>query len=150
LSSGLVQRAKGRHGKVAMLADGRGLYLRIGPSGSKSWIMRYQIDGRVHDMGLGPYPEISLAEARDRCLAQRRVKVDGVDPIAARKAERLAQRLTDAKAMTFRQFAEAYILAHRAGWKTWARFCATTPTGGQVVPSRHRAGAAEGGLRWEP
>jgi integrase len=117
LSSGQVQRAKGRPGKVAMLADGRGLYLRIGPNGSKSWIMRYQIDGRVHDMGLGPYPEIGLAEARDRCLAQRRVKVDGVDPIAVRKAERLAQRLTDAKAMSFRQCAEAYILAHRAGWK---------------------------------
>ena len=45
--------------------DGRGLYLRIGPSGAKSWIFRYMIDGKRHDLGMGTIYDTTLAEARD-------------------------------------------------------------------------------------
>ena len=48
----------GRHG------DGDGLYLNIAPSGSKSWVQRIVVDGRRRDIGLGPYPAVSLARAR--------------------------------------------------------------------------------------
>ena len=51
--------------KPGLLADGGGLYLRIGPTGAKSWVYRYQLSGRRHDMGIGPYPLISLADARE-------------------------------------------------------------------------------------
>jgi integrase len=73
--------------------------------------------GTAHNMGLGPFPDISLAEARERAAAQRRLRLDGADPIATRKASRMAAGLDAAKAMTFRQCAEAYIASHQAGWR---------------------------------
>lgn len=57
--------------RAGMLADGKGLYLRVGPTGAKSWIFRYRREGRRHDLGLGPYPDIGLADARERATAQR-------------------------------------------------------------------------------
>ena len=75
LSSRAVQTARASD-KPRMLSDGKGLYLRVGPS-SKSWVYRYASDGRSHDMGLGPYPEISLAEARERATAQRKLRLNG-------------------------------------------------------------------------
>ncbi len=63
-------------------SDGKGLLLRVGPTGSKSWVFRYTTAGKVHDMGLGPYPERSLADARDLAMAQRRLRLDGKDPLA--------------------------------------------------------------------
>ena len=103
--------------KPGMHLDGRGLYLRIGPGGSKSWVYRFALAGKTRDMGLGPYPEISLAEAREQAAAQRKLRLDGTDPIAVRQAGRQQAKLNSAKLMTFRACAEAYIAAHRAGWK---------------------------------
>lgn len=108
-------RAPAKHAKF--LPDGRGLYLRVSAAGTKSWIYRYRKGERLHDMGLGPYPDISLAEARERAAAQRKLRIDGNDPITARQASRMASRLDAAKVMTFRQCAEAYIAAHQTGWR---------------------------------
>jgi hypothetical protein len=55
LSAIEVQKAKG----PAVLHDGGGLYLRVSPRGAKSWVFRFQLDGKRRDMGLGPYPDIS-------------------------------------------------------------------------------------------
>ena len=61
---------------------GKNLYLLVAASGSGSWIFRYQMDGRRRDMGLGPWPELSVQEARDKSMGYRRmVKIDGLDPI---------------------------------------------------------------------
>ena len=100
-----------------MYADGAGLYLLVGRTGSKSWVYRYRQDGRLRDMGLGPLHTVSLAEARDAALACRKLRREGGDPIEARRAGRTQVRLDAAKAMTFRQCAEAYIAAHKPGWK---------------------------------
>lgn len=100
-----------------LTADGGGLYFRVTPTGGRSWVFRYMVDGRRRDMGLGPYPDITLAAAREKATTLRRQKLDGVDPLAAKAATRGAARLAAAKAMTFRQCAEAYIGAHKAGWK---------------------------------
>jgi integrase len=97
--------------------DGRGLYLRVQPGGARSWLLRYQIAGKVHDLGLGSYPEIGLADARGRALAARRVKANGNDPLAMRRAEREAKRIEEARSITFRDCAERYIAAHEAGWR---------------------------------
>ena len=52
--------------KVAgYLADGGSLYFQITATGARSWAFRFQLDGRRREMGLGPYPEISLAAARE-------------------------------------------------------------------------------------
>jgi integrase len=68
-------------------------------------------------MGLGPTHTVTLAEARQKALECRKLRLDGSDPIAIRHAKRVAAKLDAAKVMTFRQCAEAYIDAHRAGWR---------------------------------
>jgi integrase len=68
-------------------------------------------------MGLGPLALYGLADARAKALDARRKRHDGIDPIEARRAERARQRLDAAKAITFKQCAEAYVAAHRAGWR---------------------------------
>jgi integrase len=105
--------------KPGMHADGGGLYLHVSASGARSWIFRWKRGGRSHDMGLGTAgnDDVGLAEARELASEARRVIRGGGDPIAARKAARLQEQIAAAKAMTFRQCAEAYIKAHSAGWR---------------------------------
>jgi integrase len=79
--------------------------------------VRYSRNGHTHDFGLGAYPQVSLAAARlarDAVLAKLR---DGIDPVEERRAQRLAPKLERARAMTFRQCADAYITAQEVGWK---------------------------------
>jgi integrase len=101
----------------SMLCDGHGLYLRIGPTGAKSWVYRYRQGARLHDLGLGPLYTVSLKEAREKALAARKLRLDDIDPIEAKRAKRLTARVEAAKAMTFKACAEAYIAAHSAGWR---------------------------------
>ena len=103
--------------KPGLYGDGGGLYLRVAPTGAKTWIYRFMIAGERFDMGLGSTSVFSLKDARDRAMKARRLVADGINPIEQRKAERTAAALDAAKAMTFRQCAESYIEAHRAGWK---------------------------------
>jgi integrase len=100
-----------------MYADGGGLYLRVTPEGTKNWVLRFMIDRRPRWMGLGPLALYGLQEARTKALDARRKRHEGIDPIAARRAERARQRLDAAKAVSFKQCAEAYISSHRAGWR---------------------------------
>jgi integrase len=103
-----------------LYGDGKGLYLRVGEGTAKSWVLRYMLDGRAREMGLGSYHDLSLAEARERARGYRKLAKDGVDPIDQRRDHRLAQRAERERAkgaMTFRQCAERYIAAHEAGWK---------------------------------
>ena len=108
-----VEKAK----KPGMYADGGGLYLRVTPEGAQNWVLRYMLDRRPRWMGLGPLALYGLQEARAKALDARRKRHEGIDPIEARRAERARQRLDAAKAITFKQCAEAYINAHRAGWR---------------------------------
>ena len=113
LSAVEVAKAKG----PAVLHDGGGLYLRIAPTGAKSWVFRFQIEGKRRDMGLGPYPDVTLARAREKAAAHRAQSREGADPIAAKRAERQAQLLAEAKGRTFREVAEEYIARNEAGWR---------------------------------
>jgi integrase len=96
--------------KVGMLNDGGGLYLK----GGSSWIFRYALNGRKRDLGLGPALDISLADARGRAAEARRLRLDGKDPIEARRASRAAQAPT----VTFAQAGADYIKAHAPGWRS--------------------------------
>jgi integrase len=113
LSAVEVAKAKGR----VVLHDGGGLYLRVSGKGTKSWVFRFQLDGKRHDMGLGPYPDISLAEARAKATQHRKLRHDGIDPLAAKTAQRHAQRLSAAKGRTFREVAEGFIGRNEVGWR---------------------------------
>lgn len=97
--------------------DGAGLYLQIGPSGSKSWIYRYTLRGKTREMGLGPLLTFSLAEARERAKAQRKVLADGIDPIEARNALQAQKTLQRANTLTFAECAKQFIEDKRAGWR---------------------------------
>jgi integrase len=108
-----VEKAK----EPGMYADGGGLYLRVTPQGAKNWVLRYMLNRTPHWMGLGPLALYGLQEARVRALDARRKRHDGIDPIEARRAERARQRLEAAKVITLAEVAEAYIAAHKAGWR---------------------------------
>ena len=113
-----VEKLKGGETpKPGMYADGGGLYLRVTPAGARNWVLRYMLNRKPRWMGLGPLALYGLAEARNRALAARRQRHDGIDPIEARRAERARQRLDAAKAVTFKQCAESYIASHKAGWR---------------------------------
>ncbi len=105
--------------KPGMHADGGGLYLHVSASGARSWVYRWMRDGRSHDMGLGTAgpDDVTLAKARELASKARAVVRDGGNPIAARKAARLQQKIEAAKSMTFDACAGAYIEAHKAGWR---------------------------------
>lgn len=113
LSAIEVAKAKG----PAVLHDGGGLYLRVSATGGKSWVFRYQVDGKRRDMGLGPFPDVSLAEARSKAAAHRSQRRDGADPLAIKRAGQQASRLADAKGRTFREVAEEYIARNEAAWR---------------------------------
>jgi integrase len=68
-------------------------------------------------MGLGSAGTFSLAEAREKALACRKLCAEGLDPIEVRQVQRQDAAIESARAMTFRQCATAYIEAHRAGWR---------------------------------
>lgn len=98
-------------------ADGGNLVLQVAPSGSKSWIFRYTLDGKTREMGLGSVATFTLAEARERAAEQRKLLSDGKDPIAVRNELEVARRLAEANVITFDQAAAQYIEAHEPGWK---------------------------------
>jgi integrase len=64
---------------------GEGLYLTISPSGSRTWMLRYQVHGRRHDAGLGRYPEVSLTDARRAAFEAHQKISAGLDPILERR-----------------------------------------------------------------
>jgi hypothetical protein len=79
LTDTAVRNAKSRD-KSYKLSDGKGLYLQVEPSGSKLWRLKYRFVGKEKKLSLGAYPEVSLAQARDRQIDARRTLANGVDP----------------------------------------------------------------------
>jgi hypothetical protein len=100
---------------------GDGLWLQVTATKTggvtKSWLLRYMLNGTARQMGLGSIKMFSLKEARDRAKKFRQQLADGIDPIQARREQRDAQRAEVAKRKTFIECAEAYIAAHEAGWR---------------------------------
>jgi hypothetical protein len=116
LNATRLPSTRGYHG------DGGGLFLRVGPTGAKSWVFRYRVEGRLHEMGLGALHTINLAEAREAALDCRKDLLafqqgKAEHPLAVRQAARAASKVAAAKAITFRECAERYIEAHQAGWR---------------------------------
>jgi integrase len=100
-----------------MYADGGGLYLQVNKNGSRSWIFRFKQNGRTRDMGLGSLTTVSLAAAREIAADCRRRRLAGLDPIETRKAERREVQLAAAQSITFDQCRDAFIQAHKVGWR---------------------------------
>lgn len=99
-----------RHMKDAgFYADGNGLYLKVDKSGAKRWIQRIVIHGKRTDMGLGSVSLVSLAEARDKAIQNRKVARDGGDPLTTRRQ--------NTAVMTFEQAARQ---VHADRLPTWS------------------------------
>ncbi len=79
--------------KPVKLSDGRGLYLLVSPAGSKLWRWKYRVLGKEKVMALGAYPDVSLAQAREGLDKARKVLAAGSDPMAVRKADKVATRV---------------------------------------------------------
>jgi integrase len=108
-----IARAK----EAGYLADGGGLYLQVTATGARSWIFRFQLDGRRREMGLGPFPEISLAEARNLAAEKRTLAKAGRDPIAERNAQRARHRLEAGRAVTWDQAVDQFLADHETTWR---------------------------------
>ena len=101
----------GRHG------DGNGLYLNVAPSGRKSWVQRIVVGGRRRDIGLGPYPTVSLARARAIAQTNRSAVAEGRDPVAEKRE---AREVALKRAPSIPTFAEAASRVIELRHPTWS------------------------------
>jgi integrase len=108
---GKLTDLKVKNAKPGVYGDGAGLYLRVKPSGAKSWVLRVQFQGRRQDVGLGGYPaDRSLTEAREEAAKLRKLARRGGNAIAERDREKVA----------IPTFKEAMIAAHDELKKGWS------------------------------
>jgi integrase len=125
LSAVMVKALRFPGGKTrpVRFGDGDGLYLQVAPGDTKSWLLRYMLDGKSREMGLGPAgdPPLGVPLAKARVLAaEARAKLrQRVDPIAHRDAEREAKARaeTEAAERTFKAATEALLESKRSGWR---------------------------------
>jgi len=98
-----------------------GLNLQVSEAGTRSWVMRCKVGDKRREIGLGAYPGVGLALAREKAQQVRDEIVAGIDPVAQRLVNRqsIVQAQLEEKAMqwTFRACADAYIKAKSPGWK---------------------------------
>ena len=86
-----------------------GLALVVRDTGAKSWILRVVVGGKRRDIGLGAYPEVTLAKAHERAAHARDLIRQGIDPVRERKVQRHALRAERGRARTFKQGANAFL-----------------------------------------
>lgn len=94
-----------------------GLYLYVNEAQGRSWVLRVMIAGKRKHLGLGGYPSVTLAQARDKAREAREKVVKGVDPIDERKMAATALRAHQATRRSFQEVATAYVAFQEAGWK---------------------------------
>ena len=115
------RKKQGRHPERALSAafvrtvtkpgrylDGLGLSLLVTPTGGRCWIQRLTIAGRVRELGLGGYPVVTLAQAREKALANKRLAHQGGDPLAEKRKKAVP---------TFAEAADQVLALHRTGWR---------------------------------
>jgi len=95
------------HDKPFKMADGRGLYVEVRPSGARLWRYRYRIAGHENVFALGEYPDTGLSEARARLMEARKLVKQGIHPAHVRRAEKL--KMTAEHGSTFESVALEWI-----------------------------------------
>lgn len=108
---------KVKNARPGKYCDGGNLWLYVSAGGAKNWVFRYMREGRAREMGLGGFPDTTLAEARELAAGYRKQSAGGVDPLEHRKEERKRSALQSAQGLSFTQCAQAFIEAHQPGWK---------------------------------
>lgn len=95
-----------------------GLILQVADTRARSWILRASVGGKRRDIGLGGYPDVTLADARQRAKDARDKIKAGIDPVIENRTNRSALAAARAGSMTFSEAASAYIEAKSSGWKS--------------------------------
>ena len=101
-----------------LYSDGGNLHLRVASGGSKQWVFRYSLGHRTRDYGVGPFPTLSLAEARDRAHGLRKLLLDKIDPIEHRRQERATRTVEASRHITFDAAATTYIASQERSWRS--------------------------------
>ena len=101
--------APGRHAVGGVT----GLLLDVSPTGARSWIRRVTVGGKRREIGLGGYPDVTMADARTKERAKRVVIESGVDPVVERQKAKAALIASRKPVMTFAEAAEAYLSSHK-------------------------------------
>ena len=94
-----------------------GLYLYVNEAQGRSWVLRVMVAGRRKHLGLGGYPSVTLAQAREKARTAREQVVSGIDPIHERRSVAIALKAQQASRRTFEEVATAYIAFQEAGWR---------------------------------
>lgn len=94
-----------------------GLILQVTKSGARSWVLRVYVHGRRRDMGLGGFPDVTLARAREKAREIRELVDRGIDPIEERKREREERAVERAAVMSFDACVKAFLNSHQTAWK---------------------------------
>jgi len=95
-----------------------GLWLQIRSPRARSWIFRYERDGRVQIMGLGSAALVPLVEAKAKAIHCRRQLLEGIDPKQAREAERTKARTAALRSKSFEFCAGVYIEGNKSAWRS--------------------------------
>ncbi len=113
LTNTAIQNAKAKD-KSYKLTDGDGMFLLIHPNGSKYWRLKYRLNGKEKTFAIGTYPEITLASARERRAAARKLIAEGHDPVEIkREAKRQEQINTE---NTFINIAKEWHENRKGSW----------------------------------
>lgn len=110
----------GGHERNHLVAAGGapGLYLQVTPGNARSWILRVVVHGKRRAIGLGAFPTVGLAEARELARAARLKVAEGIDPVEERKAARAAQAAAAARALTFSDAVGRYMTDKGAAFRS--------------------------------
>ncbi|MBE0552645.1 MAG: integrase arm-type DNA-binding domain-containing protein [Rhodobacteraceae bacterium] len=118
----------GGKGNAMMPVGGvAGLYLQLTPKGGRTWILRMQVGGRRRDIGLGGFPTVTLAQARDKARELRDKVECGIDPVEERKTAKAKLIEARRKGMLFSEAVDKALAAkldafrnekHRAQWRS--------------------------------
>ncbi|MEZ5885245.1 MAG: Arm DNA-binding domain-containing protein, partial [Paracoccaceae bacterium] len=96
-----LEHAGGKGNAMVAVGGVAGLYLQLTPKGGKSWILRTTVGAKRTDIGLGGFPTVTLAQARDKAREARDKLERGIDPVAERKAAKARLIAARNRGMTF-------------------------------------------------
>ena len=105
-------------GKIVKMSDGGGLQLWVMPTGAKLWRFAYRHGGKQKLMAFGSYPQVTIKEARERLVAERKLLSTGVDPSVVRKVSRANtfHAVADEWLQKQRRDGRAEVTVHKNRW----------------------------------
>lgn len=137
-----ASHAGGKRNTMLPVGGVAGLYLQVTPNGGKTWVLRAALAGKRAEMGLGGFPTVTLAQAREKAR-EARDKIDqGIDPLAERKAARAALVAAARRGLTFTDAMNRYLDAkmeafsnakHKAQWRATLETYAEPELGAMLV-----------------